>query len=91
LQEAAVNQIKHYPIMKFLPTIDINNYAMQEAIRNGQIKLQVGQWLKIDNSGHLSRFVCVRGKSSIWAVHPYQEKGISKKRFSETCAKWLSR
>jgi hypothetical protein len=55
--------------MKYLPTIDLWNPAFQSAVRNGQLKLQVGQWVKC-GSDKKSRFVCITpsGKS-IWASH----------------------
>lgn len=55
--------------MKYLPTIDLWNPAFASAIRTGQIKLQVGQWVQC-GSGKKSRFVCKQPKSgTIWAAH----------------------
>lgn len=55
--------------MKYLPTIDLWNPAISSAVRTGQIKLQVGQWVKC-GSEKKSRFVCKQPKSgTIWAAH----------------------
>ena len=77
--------------MKYLPTINLDDYANHEALRLGQLKLQTGQWIKIDKTSKPSRFVVRKEGGSIWAVHPWGEKGITNKRFSETCKAWLGK
>ena len=67
--------------MKYLPTIDLWNPAFESAIRHGQLKIQVGQWLKCGNEKK-SRFV---GKSphsgTIWAAHWQGNGSDTLKRF----------
>lgn len=53
--------------MRYLPTIDLWNPALNAAVRSGQLKLQSGQWVKC-GSEKLSRFVKA-SSTSIWAVH----------------------
>ena len=56
--------------MKYLPTIDLWNHAFHSAVRTGQLKLQVGQWVKCGNEKK-SRFVCVTPKAkTFWVAHP---------------------
>ncbi len=52
--------------MKYLKTIDISSY--EDAIRRGQIRLQVGQWVRLA-SGQLSRFVGVSNSKVLWVAH----------------------
>ena len=40
--------------MKYVKAIDV--YAYGQAIRDGQIKLQSGQWIRLGEDGQLSRF-----------------------------------
>ena len=40
--------------MKYVKAIDV--YAYGQAIRDGQIKLQSGQWIRLGPDGQLSRF-----------------------------------
>jgi hypothetical protein len=54
--------------MQYLPTIDLWNPAYNHAVRTGQLKLQVGQWVKCGNEKK-SRFVCVKPSGTIWASH----------------------
>ena len=72
--------------MQYLPTIDLWNPAFANAIRNGQLKLQVGQWVKCGGEKP-SRFVTMRG-NSVWAVHPEGEEGVTMKRFSYISKVW---
>lgn len=65
--------------MKFLPNINLWDNAIHSALVNGQLKLQPGQWVYCGNSKP-SRFVGMRGNSTIWAVHPEDGK-VSNKRF----------
>jgi hypothetical protein len=40
--------------MKYIKAIDV--WAYGQAIRDGQIKLQSGQWIRLGENGQLSRF-----------------------------------
>mgnify|MGYP006286667549 CR=1 FL=1 len=40
--------------MKYIKAIDLWTYG--DAVRNGQIKLQSGQWIRLGPNGQLSRF-----------------------------------
>ena len=62
--------------MKYLPTINLWENGIQEAILCGQLKLQTGQWVKCGGSKP-SRFVKAM-KHSIWAAHP---QGTSKETY----------
>ena len=53
--------------MKFLPTINVWNTGITDAILSGQLKLQCGQWITC-GSGTKSRFISCDGRS-INAVH----------------------
>lgn len=54
--------------MKYIKAIDI--WAYGEAVRNGQIKLQSGQWVRCGENGPLSRFHAVsRPGGIIYAFH----------------------
>lgn len=53
--------------MKYLPTLDLWNAGIHSALVNGQLKLQVGQWIQC-GEGKKSRFVGIR-KGVIDAVH----------------------
>ena len=67
--------------MKYLPTIDLWNPAIASAVSNGQIQLQVGQWVKC-GSDKKSRFVCRQPKSgTIWAAHWQGNAKDTQKRF----------
>lgn len=46
--------------MKYLPTLDLWNKSIQAAIKHGQIKLQVGQWVYCGDHKIKSRFVGVK-------------------------------
>ena len=75
--------------MKYLPTIDMwaNDGVMQTALRQGQLKLQPGQWIRCGQESP-SRFVRVTKAGSIWAVHPGEGGFITRKHFSECCRLW---
>jgi hypothetical protein len=57
--------------MKFIPTLDIHKYG--QAVRDGQIILQSGQWVACGEEGFAkgrkSRFHSVRPSGSIVAFH----------------------
>lgn len=58
--------------MKYLPTIDLWNPGMTEALYSGALKLQRGQWVRCGQA-RPSRFVRAT-RSSIWAVHPQPDQ-----------------
>jgi hypothetical protein len=82
----------HTTTMKFLPTVNLDDPATHEALRRGQLRLQTGQWIRIDSNPKTkpSRFVCRKPSGSIWAIHPYGDRGITTTRFQATCKAWLS-
>lgn len=45
--------------MRFLPVVNLWDAAVHTAICNGQLKLQVGQWVRCSSDKQLSRFVSV--------------------------------
>lgn len=53
--------------MKYLKTLQMWDTGLQDAIRNGQLKLQVGQWL-LCGTGKKSRYIG-HTKHTIDAVH----------------------
>ena len=53
--------------MKYLPTINLWDNKITEAIQSGRLKLQCGQWVQC-GSGPKSRYVKWTGKSH-WALH----------------------
>ena len=55
--------------MKYLPTINLWSKEIQDALLNGNLKLQTGQWVQCGNSKP-SRFVGVNNNKTIWAAHP---------------------
>ena len=55
--------------MKYLPTLNIWKPSIHNAIRNGQIKLQRGQWLRCGSSGKRCRFVGFLNDRSLWVTH----------------------
>lgn len=73
--------------MKYLKTIDLWNDGMIDALRNGQLQLQRGQWVRC---GQLrpSRFVRVTERGTIYAVHPEGNDGVSRFRFNRACKTW---
>lgn len=55
--------------MRYLPTLNIWKPSIHNAIRNGQIKLQRGQWLRCGTEGKRCRFVGFLNDRSIWVTH----------------------
>jgi hypothetical protein len=79
--------------MKYLPTIDLwaNNGLNQDKIRNGELRLQIGQWVQC-GPGPKSRFVCLRDGGSIWVVHRNgNEKQTTGKHFSRCAELWTGK
>lgn len=79
--------------MLFLPTINLWDAATQDAVRSGQIRLQVGQWVQC-GPGKKSRFVCVRPCGDIWCVHAdgsIDNPTVRRERFTDCVNSWLGR
>jgi hypothetical protein len=55
--------------MKFLPTLNLYANGVQDAIRNGQLKLQTGQWLTCGNTNAKPCRYVSHTKHSINVVH----------------------
>ena len=56
---------------RFMKTVDMTDPDTYDAVLNGDLVLQCGQWVKLRNDGHpLSRFVGLRKGRSIWILHP---------------------
>jgi hypothetical protein len=67
--------------MKYIPTIDLWNSGIQDALYNGQLKLQVGQWLTCGGANkHKCRFVSA-SKGLIWVVHWQGSPTATNKQF----------
>ena len=71
--------------MKFVPTLNLWDRAISTLIRDGRMKLQVGQWVRC-GSEKRSRIVCITEHGTIWAIHPNEEK---KGRQSYQYNRWL--
>ena len=65
--------------MKYQKTVDLWDSEIQLKVLNGEIKLQVGQWIRC-GSAKLSRFVKTTG-TSIWAAHPQGTAKETQSRF----------
>lgn len=65
--------------MKYLPTIDLWATGIQEAIHQGQLKLQTGQWVRCGQKNP-SRWVGKVG-NSLWVAHPQGTPKDSYTRF----------
>jgi hypothetical protein len=61
--------------MKFLPTLDVWNSGIHSAIINGQLKLQVGQFIQCGD-GIKSRFISVNN-GVINAAHGGTNKEVN--------------
>ena len=68
--------------MRYLPTVDLWNPALHTAVVSGQLKLQPGQWVRCGQR-RPSRFVAVRPRGTIWAVHPDGSGGVANVRFKQ--------
>ena len=65
--------------MRYLKTLDLWDNNTQTAIIQGQIKLQVGQWVKC-GSEHLSRFVKVSQGRTLSKLNQCRKKKINTMR-----------
>jgi hypothetical protein len=66
--------------MKYLPTIDLWNPGMTEALYSGALKLQRGQWVRCGQAAP-SRFIRAN-RNHIWAVHPRPDQA---QQFARVC------
>ena len=71
--------------MKFKPTIDAFKTDVIEAILDGSLKLQRGQWVRCNRNDKPSRFVGITSSGSIWAVHPNWNKTVTNQKFQNMC------
>ena len=58
--------------MMYLPELNLWDRAISSAIRNGQIKLQPGQWLRCGAKNQQNkpcRFVRLTQAKTLWVVH----------------------
>ena len=60
--------------MKFVPTVNMWDPAIAVLVRDGRLKLQVGQWIRC-GSEKRSRIVTVTDAGTVWAIHPRKERG----------------
>jgi len=67
--------------MKFLPTIDLWQNGVEDAIIRGNLKLQRGQWIKCGNEKPSRYFGLTKG-GCIWAIHPSPDQAD---RFIHLC------
>lgn len=73
--------------MKYLPKPNLEDPATAAALRLGQLRLQVGQWVDI-GKGLPSRFVRVGRDGSPWVVHPRACHPVSQQRFTQAVRAW---
>jgi len=66
--------------MKYIKPIDLWKHG--DAVLEGQIKLQRGQWVRCGSQ--LSRFVGVKGRY-LWVAHQQGNKADTRKRFQDLC------
>ena len=67
--------------MRFLPTVDLNDAGTMQAVRDGRLRLQCGQWIR--SAGGVSRFVGVTDDGIIWAAHAQERGVVSRERFDD--------
>jgi hypothetical protein len=72
--------------MKYLPTINLWDPAINQAVVTGRLVLQPGQWVSCGSSKP-SRFVKVSKGRSIYAVHPQSDK-VTNERFKVALSCW---
>ena len=73
--------------MKYRPAVDLWVPETQDAVRDGSLPLQTGQWVICGSRTRKSRFVCVTQGGSIWCVHPDGES-VKMDRFRTCCKTW---
>lgn len=73
--------------MKFQKTVFIDD-ALHDKILNGEIRLQVGQWIQFANVAHKSRFVGITASGSFWCIHRRKKSMRTKNVFSIICNRY---
>lgn len=68
--------------MKYQKTIDLWNPTISQAVHNGTMKLQRGQWVKC-GEGALSRFVQRMQSGTLWVSHWQGSPSSTRNRFLE--------
>ena len=61
----------------------INLWTHGDAVLNGQIKLQRGQWVKCGSD--LARYVGISKGGTIWVAHNQSNSRDTAKRFRDLC------
>ena len=69
--------------MKYLKTLDIWDHSTVDAIINGQIKIQVGQWLTCGKSIKKSRFVRIGAGKTLHVIHFQGTSKDTAKKFNQ--------
>ena len=64
--------------MKYLPTLNLWNPAIYAAIRNGQLKIQCGQWVKCGEDAKPARWVALRPCKTMWVAHSEGDRGTAR-------------
>ena len=74
-------------IMKFQKSVNVWADGVSEAIGNGTLKLQTGQWLRCgEHADHPARFVGVTPSGSIWVAHWQGNSQATTQRFNNLLA-----
>ena len=72
--------------MRYTKVVDLWDHNTAHMVRNGQLKLQAGQWVKCGQE-QPSRFVKIQDSGVIVAAHP--QDGNTRKRFKTLCKIYL--
>ena len=76
--------------MRFVGALDLWDLGTIQAIQNGQLRLQPGQWVRCGNE-RLSRLVRISEAGVVWAIHPKRQgKGRDGQQFREFMAARIS-
>lgn len=70
--------------MKYQKTITITSETL-EKLENGELRIQAGQWVKIESTRRKSRFVGITKSGSLWIVHAGNKKISFKDKFLGQC------
>lgn len=68
--------------MKYLKTLDIWDHSTVNAILNGQIKIQAGQWLTCGKSLKKCRFVRLGSGKTIHVIHWQGSSSATSRKFN---------
>ena len=69
--------------MRYTKAINVWAPGVEQAIRQGNLRLQPGQWVKCGEQAKPSRWVGISRGGSLWAVHPSPK--VDMERFSILC------